>query len=207
VALCICRWVTSNSGNGADKFSIMSSTALIGWQTSRKARLDQMFVNCATCGVDALNQCYFEVLAIRLASEFQGFCRSLHDECIEFVAGLSPALTQLVRNLLQYERKLDHKNASPDSLRLDFERFPIGLLVLLQQDSPPKANDWWKTIGDLNVARNAGAHDSEANRVKLSQPLTPNTCQTWRNDLDELVVAMDRVIKKEFLVKFGAEPW
>ena len=61
--------------------------------------------------------------------------------------------------------------------------------------------------GNLNDARNVGAHDIAEKRRTLSMPMTPQTCSTWRNDLDRLVVAMDRVISGKFLERFGTAPW
>lgn len=165
-----------------------------------------MFANCSPCGIATLDECYFEVLAIRLASEFQGFCRSFHDECIDFVASLSPQLTQLIRNSLSFKRRLDLQNANGETLREDFGRFSIELLALLTLDSPD-ASVWWAEIGKLNDAKNAGAHDSVSRRQSLNMPLTPQTCLRWRNDLNQLVVAMDRVICREFLMMFEAAPW
>jgi hypothetical protein len=70
-----------------------------------------------------------------LASQFQGFCRDLHSECVDhFLAAIAPAaLRSLVRAEFTRGRHLDRGNAQPSSLGADFGRLGIDLWDGLNQ--------------------------------------------------------------------------
>jgi len=68
-----------------------------------------------------------EALVLRLAAEFQGFARDLHDLACDlfalWTAPLNPAVERVVRASLAEGRELDRGNAHPGSIGRDFGRF------------------------------------------------------------------------------------
>ncbi len=98
-----------------------------------------------------VNQAY----AVFLASQFQGYCRDLHEECAQhFVQTVSNAqLREALRNALLFNRKLKSGNANSGNIGEDFNRF--GFL-------------FWGEV-------KARSGRSEGRRVRLEQ------LNTWRN--------------------------
>jgi hypothetical protein len=82
-------------------------------------------------------------LILRLASEFQGFARDLHDECGLFIARcLAPGNQQLQDSLrIPYtlHRKMNQGNADPGTLGNDFGLFDMVLWADLQARYPTHA--------------------------------------------------------------------
>ena len=68
----------------------MTSPALTTWQSSRLPRLDQLIAlhpDTAGSTTDpAVAEEWTHALVLRLASEFQGFCRDLHNDLARTIA-------------------------------------------------------------------------------------------------------------------------
>lgn len=100
----------------------MPSVALQTWATVSCARLDELEAvhvkltgtnRGRRWGTSQLNLSLFTALT----SQFQDFCRSLHDEAVEVhVAVANPAQVPVLRVLLTEGRKLDSGNARTGSL-------------------------------------------------------------------------------------------
>ena len=102
----------------------MPSKSYREWLSTRAKALDEIEAAHASVGgsgpgrryaTQQLNQAY----AVLVASQFQGFCRNLHTECVALlVAHINPPMP--VRHLVQARftkgRQLDSKNAQPGSL-------------------------------------------------------------------------------------------
>jgi hypothetical protein len=129
-------------------------------------------------------------LFVRLAAEFQGFCRDLHDDAAiaiadslaeEYGARIPVLLSALVRG-----RKLDVGNAGPGNIGNDF----ANLGMSLWPDVYARYRAWgpkWNTVLDrLNDVTNAVAHSDSAKlvAVKRLQPLTLATFRRWRGSLN-----------------------
>src|SRR5689334_773246 len=101
----------------------MASKAYRRWSTVRTSALDEIAQAHVAVGgtgpgrrytTQQLNQAY----AVMAASQFQGFCRDLHSECIGHllrVIAPPPALWPLLLGELTRGRWLDRGNAQPDS--------------------------------------------------------------------------------------------
>src|SRR5690348_9491697 len=102
----------------------MSSAALSTWASVRSDRIDRLRAAHEAFGgsgrgrrwvTDELNH----ALILRLASEFQGFSRDLHNEAgLVLTGAIAPGNQQLQDNLrIPYtaNRKLDQGNADPGS--------------------------------------------------------------------------------------------
>jgi hypothetical protein len=122
----------------------MASTALLKWRSERAARLERLLaahravrrVHRGRWVTDELNHS----LILRLASEFQGFARSLHDEAsVAVTRALAPgdvARQQTLRIPYQNGRRLDRGNAQPGALNEDFTMFGMELWPDLDATRP-----------------------------------------------------------------------
>jgi hypothetical protein len=92
-----------------------------------------------------------DALILRLAAEFQGFARDLHDLACDHLASwaapTSAAVESVIRNRLREGRDLDRGNAHPGVVGKDFERFGFELWpALANRDStlpPPDTTRRW----------------------------------------------------------------
>src|SRR5437763_1104584 len=122
----------------------MPSTSDRRWTTIRAAALDEIAQAHAAVGgtkrgrryaTQQVNQAY----AMLLASQFQGFCRDLHSECVDhLVAALAPpaALAPLVQAEFTRSRQLDRGNAQPASIGADFGRLGIDFWSEVESHHP-----------------------------------------------------------------------
>ncbi|MCG8916716.1 hypothetical protein L6E12_13035 [Actinokineospora sp. PR83] len=141
------------------------------------------------------------VVLLRLAAEFQGFCRDLHNECIDVIFGEFAApnrrLELLVSNQnMRYGRRLDTGNATKDGIGSDFLRLGLRMWVVLESALRDQVQEWLLTVHLLNAARNAIAHNVDAKLDQLRQDghsLSLSTALRWRSSLDALAVGMDTV--------------
>ena len=153
-------------------------------------------------------------LILRLASEFQGFARELHQDTSEaVVAAFAPgnmARQIVMRRPYLTGRRLDRGNADPDALRQDFGLFGVDFWPELDRRYPGRAPGWRHHLRLLNTARNGLAHDDEQ---RISEVLGQGWLLTlpfvhrWRNTLDGLANGMDHVIGHYVHRTFGVRPW
>lgn len=196
----------------------MTSAALVDWSTTRATRLDNLLAAHRALGGGTPGRKWLTVeinhsLIVRLASEFQGFCRDLHDEAIAAVLRekfpYDYAMGPLVRALLENSRKLDSGNASWGNVGADFARLGISLKDELSERYPRKYPKWVTKLDRLNDARNAIAHDD---RTRLAdciavQPLTLSTFHSWRSALTEVASGLDAVVGAYLKDLNGRRPW
>lgn len=199
----------------------MSSSAYQEWAGSRRSRIDQLLSAHATVGgsgpgrrwrTEQLNW----AITMRLAGEFQGYARELHDLAIDCYVKqidiVNPALGSIVRIDMSRGRLLDRGNARPGSLGTDFSRLGLLLWPALDAASNGRSNKWSKELDSLNLARNAIAHDDQANFLKLKTlrkyPITLTTVKAWRRSLDALATTMDDVVSVYLgSIMGGPRPW
>ena len=125
----------------------MASKPLRDWAKARAAQLDEIRAAHTAVGgsssgrryaTQQINQAYL----VMLSGQFQGFCRDLHSEAADVIAGsITPSLLQPVfRARLTEGRKLDSGNPTPGNLGSDF-----GRLVCRRSD--PEWPCRWKAQG------------------------------------------------------------
>jgi hypothetical protein len=153
-------------------------------------------------------------LILRLASEFQGFARDLHDESSAFVArSLAPGdltLQDSVRVPYTRYRKLDQANADPATLGNDFGLFGVDLWPELRARYPAHAKGWNRKLAALNAARNGIVHDDRAKITRVQAdgwPLTLQSMDRWKSSLDGLARGIDRVVGGQLKLMYGTTPW
>jgi hypothetical protein len=123
----------------------MASASFANWAAARADRIKRLRAAHEAFGgtgpgrrwvTDELNH----ALILRLASEFQGFVRDLHDETGLFIArSLAPGNQQLQDSLrIPYtlHRKMNQGNADPGTLGNDFGLFGMVLWGPCTRDTP-----------------------------------------------------------------------
>lgn len=195
----------------------MPSSALASWSGDRSKRLDRLekaheSVRPRGPGrkweTDELSQ----AILLRLATEFQGFCRSLHDECVDAVAATCGSATsdRIFRLALIRDRTLDRGNASPGNLGDDFGRLGMAFWPDISARYPRRGAHWNRTVHLLNTARNGIAHDDNAKLAELQSsgwPLTLTTARRWRRTLNGTAHGMDTVCAEYLAEIVGEAPW
>jgi hypothetical protein len=193
----------------------MSSTAYAAWTGDRAKRLNQLIaahgaVGGSGLGADSVNW----ASTLMLAGEFQGFCRDLHDEALDFfvsVVAPNSKVASILQIQLTRDRKLDRGNARPETLKEDFVRIGIDVREDVDAADPIEGPRWWAGLAKLNEARNAIAHANHAVLVNLQlqgYPVNQPTVLSWRRQLDGLARTMDDVVAKALDAVLGAgRPW
>jgi hypothetical protein len=117
----------------------MPSRSLVVWNEKRLPALDPVErAHAAIVGEGPgrryLTQQINQAFAVLLSSQFQGFCRDLHSECVDFlVNGISPASAQqVVRLNLLKGRKLTMKKAAETRSMADRPHVKVGDLVTVE---------------------------------------------------------------------------
>lgn len=192
----------------------MPSDALLAWQNDRVPRLLNVEADCLH--LQALHaatpdrvQEYIRAYAVLLSSEFQGFCRKLHDECADkLVVSVAPApLQEVLRLQCQYGRKLEIGNPNSGNLGADFNRFNFDFWAAVQVTDPSHAARRHR-LAMLNAWRNAIAHH-QYDPVELGGTtiLTIVQVRDWRTDCDTFAVTFDTVLLNHLQATTGVLPW
>lgn len=126
----------------------MPSVALQAWLTTRVVALDEIENAHRSVGgtgpgrryaTQQINQAY----AVLLSSQFQGFCRDLHTECITVLVNsvTSVAVQLILGRELTLDRKLDRGNANPGNIGADFGRLGISFWTAIEPWTPATRGD------------------------------------------------------------------
>jgi len=199
----------------------MPSRSLTKWNTTRKKSLDSALVGHGKIGktgegVVLVRQQVTQGTAMLLSSQFQGFCRDLHSECVDaFVGGVNPgsgagnaaALRTALRADFLTGRKLETGNPNPGNLGNDFNRF--GLKLFAEMITADAANQGRKYLLEvLNAWRNAIGHQ-DFNKPELNgrTTITIQEVKDWREACEGLATAMDSVMHAHLLAMLGVPPW
>lgn len=153
-------------------------------------------------------------VVLRLASEFQGFSRDLHNEVVEVVVRLLSQGDSHLKEVLEQPylscRRLDRANADPGTLGNDFAMLGLEFWPDLKARYPAMGDRWRRSLEMLNGARNGIAHD-DAKRLQgvhaLGWPLTLASIRRWRNGLDGLALGMDDVTRRHIEKLWKVTPW
>jgi hypothetical protein len=121
----------------------MPSLALQDWVARRAAALDEIehahrSVGGAGPGRRYLTQQINQAYAVLLSSQFQGFCRDLHEDCVDRLVAsvVSPVLLATYRENLLFGRKLDSGNPNPANIGSDFDRLGLSFWPAINADHP-----------------------------------------------------------------------
>jgi hypothetical protein len=153
--------------------------------------------------------------AVLLASQFQGFCRDLHSECVDFivraVAMVGSGPPAVLHSVLQTEfashRSLDRGNANPGSIGADFNRLGVEFWMHVEAVSPRNARRKM-LLERLNSWRNAIAHqDFDATKLGGQTTLRLSQVRRWRQACNKLALSFDRIMQRHLAAMTGATPW
>jgi hypothetical protein len=144
---------------------------------------------------------------VLLLSQFQGFCRDLHGECIEqIVAAVDPhELRPLIRSEFSRARQLDKGNPNPGNIGADFTRLGIDLWPAVKLDDARNVGRQAK-LERLANWRNAIAHQDFRDELQPSA-VTLRTLKAWRAACNALAFSFDRVVTQHLAKLLGARPW
>lgn len=193
----------------------MPSLALQDWTARRAATLDEIehahrSVGGTGPGRRYLTQQINQAYAVLLSSQFQGFCRDLHTECVDHLVKptASRVLLATYRENLLFGRRLDLGNPSPGNIGADFNRFKLSFWAVVGTDHPrnPQRRIALET---LNRWRNAIAHNAFAPDMCRGDRLSLHLAevQDWRRACDGLARSFDKVMSAHLLVATGVAPW
>ncbi|MCV7383064.1 hypothetical protein H7K14_04370 [Mycolicibacter longobardus] len=130
----------------------MTTDALDHWRTERCAALDSLEavherVTEKRRGRQYATEHLNLALFVRLAAEFQGFCRDLHDDAVlAIIADLDGVVgvdlhQQLLRSSLTRGRKLDTGNAGPGNIGNDFSFLSMTFWPDVISDTPSRVRN------------------------------------------------------------------
>lgn len=180
----------------------MPSRALRHWQTRSRKVLDEFEAAHALLGGTRAarrfaRQQIAQAYVVLLCSQFQRFCRDLHEEAADRLTS-DPAhepLSRILRSLLSSGRKLDHGNASPANLGSDFGRLGVNLWDEMRRHND-RNEGRQRSLDELNGWRNAIAHHDFRNpRLKGATEVRLSDVRRWRRCCDALAVDFDAVLR------------
>jgi len=197
----------------------MPSKALEHWRTGSRAELDEFARAHTAVGGEGRGRLYFtrqlnHAYLVAVAAQFQQFCRDLHSEAAQRIAGAvaQPDIGKALARLLIENRKLDSGNAHDGSLGPDFDRLGFSFLAEVSAIDPGNAARRRK-LEQLNVWRNAIVHQNfvlKSHHVTLVKGTNPDHVthvRMWRKNCDELAEMFDRVVRTYVSQVVGGPPW
>lgn len=155
------------------------------------------------------------LLVVRLAAEFQGFSRDLHDEASRLLAITATSRNQSLASVLRVGitsgRALNRNNAGSVTLATDFGRMGMILWPAITTRDPTLGPLCKTDLDNLVTMRNAIAHDNQARIVDLEQKgfvLERTLMNRWHGSLDSLAAIMDDVVASYLGALLGVpRPW
>ena len=192
----------------------MPSKSLNDWQTIRAAALDEFrralaAVRNARPGRKPRAQGLKRAYAVAITSQFQGFCRDLHTECVEVIAAqvADPKIAEIVADRFLADRQLDRGNAQPSSIGSDFARFDIKLWQTIAASDPNWPADH-NDLARLNLWRNAIVHEKlDAATLGGTVQVSFKSLRDWRVTCDRLAITFDGVLGSQLQGLTNGAPW
>ena len=192
----------------------MSSRALRNWQTRSRKVLDEVEAAHAVVGGgrgargfarQQINQAY----VVLLSSQFQRFCRDLHNEAADFLAAQAAyaSLAPVLKASLSLGRRLDSGNPNPSNIGTDFNRFGVDVWALARQKNKRTVRRREK-LEMLNRWRNAVAHQDFSNTaLEGRETVRLSEIREWRGACDGLAVDFDGILRVYLKSLGGVVPW
>ncbi|MGO1635381.1 MAG: hypothetical protein ACTHY6_12665 [Corynebacterium variabile] len=170
--------------------------ALGVWTRVRRARLEDLAADIIS-GEGPTNQA--GLLYVALAAEFQGYCRDLHQECVDDLLDQMSVLPYRLRATvaltLESGRALDRNNATAAAIAKDFKTLDISPWESIQRRHKDEYREWRETLDRVNIIRNAAAHSDEEGLDGFVEDgvLTPEHWLGCLRQLSDLVLALHNV--------------
>ena len=183
----------------------------LGWRTA--VALDEIENAHALVGGTergrryASQQINFAYAAL-LSSQFQGFCRDLHAECVDSIVSAMPARVQAFTRIeFFWARSLSKGNPHPGALGSDFNRLGIDFWDAVdaldsrnrrRRESLQELIDWRNAIAHQDFDRVASGGIPQLHLAKI---------RGWRSTVSVLSQHFDRAMYNYLRGLLDAEPW
>jgi hypothetical protein len=192
----------------------MASHSLLRWQTARANELDEIeqahqIVGGTDPGRRYATQQLNRAYATLLSSQFQGFCRDLHSECVDYILDTiqPPGLRNLLEAQFIWARALDKGNPHPASIGSDFNRFGFVFWDRVYAEHALNRRRR-QMLEDLIEWRNAIAHqDFDPARLGGRTALHLGDVQGWRRAVNRLAHDFDEVMRAHLRTMLGRSLW
>ena len=193
----------------------MPSISYAEWRSTRARALDEIArghaaVSGTRRGRRFNTQQFNRAYAVMLAAQFQGFCRDLHDECVNHILATiapPPGLQKIMFSELTRGRLLDRGNAQPGSIGADFGRFEVRFWDEVKAYDPRNATRM-NLLEELNLWRNAIVHqDLDGSKLGGTTILRLQQVRRWRGACNRLARAFDEVMRRHLETLTGSTPW
>lgn len=192
----------------------MPSRALRHWQTRSRKVLDEFeAAHALVDGTRAARRFARQQLAqayvVLLCSQFQRFCRELHDEAIDDLTSEAThePLNGILRSMLTGGRRLNSGNANPATLGSDFGRLGISFWDEVRRHDGRNARRQ-QLLDELNEWRNAIAHQDFRNpKLNGGEQVRLQDVRRWRRCCDALAMDFDAVLRLYLKSLMGRVPW
>jgi hypothetical protein len=189
----------------------MPSNSLNRWRGEHSDALDEIENAHAVVGGTGRGRRYAtrqinHAYAALLSSQFQGFCRDLHSECVDHVAAVAPAaIRSFLRVEFVWNRALDRGNPSPGNVGQDFNRLGIDFwpAVRLRHTRNDRRR---QLLQELVAWRNAIAHQ-DFGPLGGDPTLHLPRVRAWRRAVGALADAFDRTMYDYLVTILGTPPW
>ena len=195
----------------------MPSISLHNWRTRSAKALDEIEAAHAALGgagpgrryaTQQVNYAY----AMLLCSQFQKFCRDLHTECADVLAGgfgtkpIADARSAIFKSALVHGRKLDIGNPNPANIGSDFGRFGLDFWQAVAAAGPGNSERQRK-LQNLTDWRNSIAHQDFERHAMTRRTLRLRDVRNFRSACDGLVRTFDFVMRRRLEAIIGIVPW
>lgn len=149
----------------------MASVALTEWNGPRRRRIQLIWDFRDKAPLPWQERQADMLLVMRMAAEFQGFARDLHDQAAEFLTlgatSGNQTLARVLRVGIAAGRALNSRNATSSTLAADFSRIGMIFWPAIKTQEPISGPVWEADLTNLVTMRNAIAHDNRAQILKL----------------------------------------
>lgn len=137
------------------------------------------------------------------SGHFQGFCRDLYTESVQFFStACPPRLAPVIEWQFTTELRLNAGNPGVETIRKDFERF--GITLDLAAANPTAVTG----LSHLVYWRNIVAHQKTVKHpVGVPSALTLPLVQIWLASCDSLATTLDGIMRTELTNIVGVAPW
>ena len=192
----------------------MPSRSLENWRTKRTNELDEIETALTAIRGSGRGRMYTtqqvnHAYLVLLSSQFQGFCRDLHSECVDHLLQIiQPASLQTVLSAeFLFHRMLDRGNPTPRNLGNDFDRLGLEFWREVNRISRRNKNRR-EHLDELNNWRNAVAHhDFDPAKLGGRKTLTLKIIRSFRSVCTALATDFDRVMASHLKTVTGSNPW
>lgn len=192
----------------------MPSISLQHWQTTRSRSLDEienahLLIGGTGPGRRYATQQINQAYAVLLASQFQGYCRDLHSECVDhLVQALEPSiLRKPIYAEFFRDRKLNRGNPNPGNIGADFRRLGIAFWYDVEAENT-KNGERKRLLDELTRWRNAIAHqDFDPAQLGGRTTLQLPQVRRWRHACNGLARSFDNVMYAYVNALIGNPPW